>query len=330
MPIDGSKSNTTPDVSIALPSNEHAEDGSVSTPCPNYAQNVRTLTSENEHAIDRWIREENDKRQKTYGDRFGQCSVTMVTWDEMCNRAHQAGAALPPDAAYKERMDAVKDTFTQFFESQNLFLEDTRSVWERIKYYMKGLTSGLIGEDEYKQDYLGLRGYIGNVHANVASLRQRYVAQPEQLHLHDRNIAGLLLWLFATIMWSEDLLRMSGAPMATYRVNISHQLSKVAMEWQDTWLFGDYGKAVNAEKLAAIANIVEQTRSLVDTVEKGIDANDASKFRIFLVLINLFSVLGAWFYGYVVPEMTTCSVEACDTLLEQSQHWSLAANTTIG
>ena len=91
--------------------------------------------------------------------------------------------------------------------------------------------------------------------------------------------------------------------------------------------------------LVDIADIIAQAESLVGTAEKGIDANDASKFRIFLVLLNLITFLGTHFYRCVVPEETfctfssvPCTVQACDTLLEQSQlHWPLAAhaNTTL-
>ena len=323
VPIDDSNRNTTPDIRLGWHSLEHDEDGSVST--------------ENEHPMDAWVREANERRQSTYGDRFGPCPLTMAAWTALCIRAQQAGAALPPDAAYDESRHAAKGIFTPFFESQILFLEDTLSVWERIKYYIKGLKAGLIGEDQYKTTYHKMRGNIGEVNSKLASLRQRprYVAEPQQMSLHNHDVADLLLYLFKTIMHSEDLLRMSGAPMATFRKNISGKLSKVAMVWQDTWPRGNYGRAVNTEKLAAIAAIVEQARSLADTAEKGIDANDASKFRVFLVLLNLITFLGTWFYVYVVPEENLLSVQACagtcDMLLEQSrQHWSLAANTTLG
>ena len=297
--------------------NEHGEDGSIST--------------ESEHLMDKGFRQSNDERQRRYGDRFGECPLSMATWTAMGIRAQQAAADLPRDANFFDNTNAATGIIEPFFERQNLFLEDTLSVWERIKYSVKGLTAGLIGEDEYKRDYLDMRGNIGEVNAKLASLRQKYLAEPEQMLLHNTDVAEMLFYLFMTIMWAGDLLRMSGAPMATFRKNIDSKLSLIAIEWQDTWQEGNYGQAVNSEKLADIANIVEQARSLADTAEKGTDKNDASKFRVFLVLLNLITFVGAWFYGYVVPEMTTCSVEACDTLLEQSrQHWSLAANTTLG
>lgn len=121
----------------------------------------------------------------------------------------------------------------------------------------------------------------------------------------------------------EDLLRMSGAPMAAFSKNLSEQLVQVAARPPNT-----PDRAVNLSSthlmLANIAAIIAQAESLVGTVEKGIDANDASKFRIFLVLLNLITFLGTYFYRYVVPEETacTCTVQACESLAAH-------ANTTL-
>lgn len=52
---------------------------------------------------------------------------------------------------------------------------------------------------------------------------------------------------------------------------------------------------------------------------QAIEANDASKFRLFLVFLNLVTAAGTWFYAIIfLPEETVCTVQACDTLLEQS------------
>ena len=49
---------------------------------------------------------------------------------------------------------------------------------------------------------------------------------------------------------------------AAFRKNITWQLSRVAIEWPDTWQEGNYGRTVNTKRSAAIAAIVEQASQI--------------------------------------------------------------------
>ena len=126
--------------------------------------------------LDAWLGFASRERQRLFGKRFDEFTLTWQAWTSMCNGAlaeveksvavaatAEGGSCRQLEAAddrlfWEAKADACRPFIVQFLASEKLFLVDPLTVWERIKYYAKGLTGGLLSEDTYKVQHLDLQG----------------------------------------------------------------------------------------------------------------------------------------------------------------------------
>lgn len=267
--------------------------------------------------VDEWLVAIQDTKKENFGK---PSTLTKKGFAEMCNAAQKASSSKMEGAelGFCDRLDAAEDIILEFLYDA---FEAKPSWWARLKYKAKGFAAGAIWDDEYKDDYLSFRGNIGMVKSDLARLKVRVSGRKlaaGQIYLNDKDVMDTVLMLLVTVANDEDLLRMSAAPIDAFILNVAPFLAEVATEYPDTWEHGDFGGEINAKKLSQIFAVLALIETQAETVKLAIEANDASTFKVLLILLNIVTFIGSWFYGYVIPEETVCTVEACDTLLEQS------------